>query len=145
VRERIIANLHQRNQLGPLTASIYEGKMVDLEIVGEAAYQDHIRQLNRRAGGGDLEILLRPEPRNPHDPNAVAVLADGKPVGYLPRKMAAAWQPSILAANANGFIVAGVASVFGGHDGAPNQGVFGSAPWPEPGTPPAGRCAGRKG
>jgi hypothetical protein len=120
-------------------------KMVDLEIVGESAYQDHIRQVNGRAGGGDFEILLRPEPRNPHDANAVAVLADGKPLGYLPRKMAVVWQPSILAANANGFVVAGIARVFGGHDGAPNLGVFGSAPWPGPGTPPAGRFAGRKG
>jgi hypothetical protein len=69
-----------------------EGKMIDLEIVGESAYQDHIRQVNGRAGGGDFEIVLQPEPRNPHDANAVAVVADGKPVGYLPRKMAVAWQ-----------------------------------------------------
>lgn len=121
-----------------------EGRMVDLEIVGESAYQDHIGKVNGRAGGGDFEIVLRPEPRNPYDANAVVVLADGKPVGYLPRKMAAVWQPSILAANANGFVVAGTARVFGGHDGAPNVGVFGSAPWPGPGSPPAGRFAGRK-
>jgi hypothetical protein len=34
-------------------------------------------------------LVLRPEPSNPHDPNAVAVeLADGSPVGYVPREFA---------------------------------------------------------
>ncbi len=121
-----------------------EGKMVDLEIVGESAYQEHIRRVSDRARGGEFEILLRPEPRNPYDRNAVAVLADGKPVGYLPRKMAVVWQPPILAANANGLAVTGVARAFGGHDGAPNLGVFGSATWPGLETPPAGRRQGRK-
>ena len=62
---------------GKVPTQRVEGELVDLEIVGESAYQDHIRQVSRRAGGGDFEILLRPEPRNPHDANAVAVLADG--------------------------------------------------------------------
>jgi hypothetical protein len=35
-------------------------------------------------------LTLRPEPDNPHDPNAVAVLlASGEPVGYVPRDVAA--------------------------------------------------------
>jgi hypothetical protein len=34
-------------------------------------------------------LTLRPEPDNPHDPNAVAVLlASGEPVGYVPREVA---------------------------------------------------------
>ncbi len=34
-------------------------------------------------------LTLRPEPGNPHDPNAVAVLlASGEPVGYVPRDVA---------------------------------------------------------
>ena len=34
-------------------------------------------------------LLLRPEPDNPHDPNAVAVLLEtGEPLGYVPREIA---------------------------------------------------------
>jgi hypothetical protein len=34
-------------------------------------------------------LTLRPEPDNPHDPHAVAVLlASGEPVGYVPRDVA---------------------------------------------------------
>ena len=34
-------------------------------------------------------MTLRPEPDNPHDPHAVAVLlASGEPVGYVPRDVA---------------------------------------------------------
>jgi hypothetical protein len=34
-------------------------------------------------------LTLRPEPDNPHDPHAVAVLlASGEPVGYVPRDIA---------------------------------------------------------
>jgi HIRAN domain-containing protein len=46
-------------------------------------------------------LTLRPEPDNPHDPNAVAVLlASGEPVGYVPRDVAprvdAAWSAVVL-------------------------------------------------
>src|SRR5262245_47496349 len=35
--------------------------------------------------------VLLPEPDNPHDPNAIAVLIEGRHVGYLPREIAAAY------------------------------------------------------
>jgi hypothetical protein len=46
-------------------------------------------------------LLLRPEPSNPHDPDAVAVdLRDGTPVGYVPRDYAprvdATWHALVL-------------------------------------------------
>ena len=46
-------------------------------------------------------LILRPEPENPHDPNAVAVLlASGEPVGYVPREIApsvdATWSAVVL-------------------------------------------------
>jgi hypothetical protein len=46
-------------------------------------------------------LTLRPEPDNPHDPNAVAVLlASGEPVGYVPRDVAprvdATWSAVVL-------------------------------------------------
>ena len=37
------------------------------------------------------QVLVRPEPSNPVDPNALAVITpSGKPVGYLPAELAAA-------------------------------------------------------
>jgi hypothetical protein len=46
-------------------------------------------------------LTLRPEPDNPHDPDAVAVLlASGEPVGYVPREIAslvgAGWSAVVL-------------------------------------------------
>jgi hypothetical protein len=111
------------------------GTMVDLTIVGESFHQNYIRQVNRRARGGEFEIVLRAEPNNPHDRNAVAVLVDGKPVGHLAKETAAKWQPEILAAEASGFVVAGTAQVFGGTQEKPSVGVFGAAPWPGVTTP----------
>ena len=32
------------------------------------------------------EIELEPEPDNPHDPNAIKVIADGVHIGYVPAK-----------------------------------------------------------
>ncbi len=45
--------------------------------------QEHVKSLKQFQG-----LLLVPEPSNPHDPNAVAVIlaADGKQIGYLPRQ-----------------------------------------------------------
>ena len=45
--------------------------------------------------------MLRPEPDNVHDPNAVAVLlASGEPLGYVPRELAsqvgAGWSAVVL-------------------------------------------------
>jgi hypothetical protein len=53
--------------------------------------------------------------------------------------MAASWQPRVLAAAAEGFVVAGTAAIFGGTQDKPNLGVFGAAPWPGPGPAPADR------
>lgn len=113
-----------------------DGEMLSIDIVGEAAYQDHIRQVDKTAQGGEFDIVLHPEPRNPHDRNAVAVLADGRPVGYLPRAMASVWQPAILKAAAKGHVVVGTAEVFGGTAKKKYLGVSGQAQWPGPGTPP---------
>lgn len=51
-------------------------------IVGEANYQKAIAGLRV----GEI-VQLRPEPDNPHDPRAVAVVdGDGATIGYLPRE-----------------------------------------------------------
>ena len=52
-----------------------------------------------RRGGGDLS--LHREGDNPHDPNAVRVRLDGRPVGWLPREVAAEVAP-IMDGEGNG-------------------------------------------
>jgi hypothetical protein len=94
--------------------------MVDIEIVGESFHADYIRALRRRYRDRDFEIVLVPEPENPYDPNAVAIYVDGGPVGHLSRQMARAWQNTVMAANAEGFTVAGTASIWGGTPDKPN-------------------------
>jgi hypothetical protein len=118
-----------------------EGELVDVEIVGESGYQEYLRELRRRRG--ELEIVLRPEPTNPYDLNAVVVLIEGRPVGYLPKAAAKEWQPMILAAEAEGFLVAGPAEILGGTKDKPSLGIFGSAPWPGRDAPPDRWATGR--
>ena len=55
--------------------------------VAGAAHRPEALASDGAAPGSPL--VLRPEPENPHDPNAVAVLlADGSPLGYVPRELA---------------------------------------------------------
>jgi hypothetical protein len=112
-----------------------QGVLVDISIVGESFHEATIRQVHRRYADGEFEIVLRPDPGNPYDRNAVAVHVDGKLVGHLARDMAAEWQPMVLAAESEGFTVAGRAAIYGGTPDKPNLGVFGSAVWVGAGRP----------
>jgi hypothetical protein len=83
---------------GPLMKIDGEGEF-EFEIVGESHYQD---ALNRIAGPKTeegvewyCEAELRPEPSNPHDINAVAVMIHGLKVGYLAREDAMAWNRAL--------------------------------------------------
>lgn len=71
---------------------LYPGQE-DLEVVGEAHYQDELWSLCGGSPGDcirhDIVAVLIPEPENPHDVNAISVRIDGKVVGYLPRQIAA--------------------------------------------------------
>lgn len=115
------------------------GPMIDIEIVGESFHADYIGGLRRRYGDQEFEIVLVPEPENPYDHNAVAIYVDGAAVGHLSREMAPAWQPTVAAANSEGFLVTGTASIWGGSPDKPNLGVFGAAHWPGHGPAPRGR------
>lgn len=110
------------------------GPSTRLHIVGEASYQPQIKRIAKR--GGDFPIELRAEPKNPYDAHAVAVLVNGVVVGYLARDLAPRWQPAILAAESEGFVVTGTAQIFGGTADKPSLGVFGEADWPGRGRPP---------
>lgn len=63
----------------------------EVEVVGESHHQDELLELTggrRRYGGVDVEAVadLVPEPANPYDPSAVAVVIDERAVGYIRRK-----------------------------------------------------------
>lgn len=112
------------------------GTLIDIDIVGESFHTDNLQVLKRKYGGREFQIVLRPEPANPYDSNAVVVLVDGLVVGHLARDMAREWQPMLIAAEAEGFLCVGRAELLGGTKDKPNIGVFGSAPWPGKGAPP---------
>ena len=63
-----------------------------LEVVGESNYQRELVSICGRytLAGNDTEhsALLKLEPLNPHDSNAIMVKIKGKTVGYLPRQQA---------------------------------------------------------
>ena len=71
---------------------LYDGDE-DLEVVGEASYQDALWSHCGAPQGDrvryDIVAVLVPEPQNPHDGNAISVRIEGAVVGYLPRDVAA--------------------------------------------------------
>jgi hypothetical protein len=89
--------MHDRMQV-----QLYDGG-VDLEVVGEASYQDSLWLLvgGRRTPDVrvrmDVYAVLAAEPDNPDDSNAVAVWVQGLKVGYLSRSDALKYRPGLLA------------------------------------------------
>lgn len=61
---------------------------------------------DRRQYGGRTYVLLR-EPKNPHDPNAVAVYGRGRKVGYVSAGRAAAIAPILDQIGADAYRVSG--------------------------------------
>ena len=71
----------------------------DLEVVGEASYQDALWAI---CGGWqdsrvrkDITATMVPEPDNEHDPNAIAVYIQGEIVGHLARDNANQYLPGL--------------------------------------------------
>jgi hypothetical protein len=65
-----------------------------IRIVGVAgAARHHADALDAPALGEAL--ILRRDPANPHDPNAIEVLAGGQQIGWVPRELAAELAPAI--------------------------------------------------
>ena len=83
-------------QPGPV---VLEGEF-DCEVVGESYYQEGFLAVcgPKCPEGVQMECLavLQPQPSNPYDPLAVAVLVDGHHLGHLRREVAANVQPQIL-------------------------------------------------
>jgi hypothetical protein len=82
------------------TVSVTTGHHGFVQVVGESHYQDALRTLVARLGSdGIFTARLVPEPNNPHDTNAVAVVIDdqdGEKVGYLARQIAQTYQQRLL-------------------------------------------------
>ena len=81
-----------------LSREALPGDLIVTHVAG-AVHRKPALDSDEAAPGSPL--TLRPEPDNPHDPNAVAVLlASGEPVGYVPRDVApridASWSAVVL-------------------------------------------------
>jgi len=86
-------------------------------IGGESHYQDEINKIVPHRRGGVVHhctAILTPEPDNPHDPLAIAVLIDGIKVGYLGRSDAGIYSRALTRAGAQGAAVACPALINGG-------------------------------
>ena len=67
-----------------------------LRIAGVAgAGRHHAEALASDAAAPGRPLELRRDPANPHDPNAIAVLAGGVQVGWVPRAIAEALAPAL--------------------------------------------------
>jgi len=79
----------------------------DFEISGESHYQDALLVLagaRRTRAGAQIhcEATLVPDPANPYDPNAVAVMIGGLQVGWLRRQDAPTYNAAVYVGGARG-------------------------------------------
>lgn len=102
-----------------------------LEVVGESHRQDALMILSGgRTEDGPVNVehiaVLMPDPANPYDSNAVAVIAGGQHVGYLSRADAELWTPILHWATSRGMHLSAEAALIGGWDRGPrDRGSFG--------------------
>lgn len=96
-----------------------------IEVAGETYHVKGIKRVFREARipisgqGSTLEALicaLLPEPWNPHDPCAVAVMVGTHQVGYIPADMAEDYSPVLCPIAANGTVVTGQARIWAKDD-----------------------------
>jgi hypothetical protein len=71
---------------------------IAVNIVGESFYATALAELVGALAGDNFGGTMKwaavvPEPQNPYDPNAVAIVIDGKKVGYLSRDNAIVFAP----------------------------------------------------
>jgi very-short-patch-repair endonuclease len=92
----------------------------------------------RHYANDNLPTAFYPEPDNPHDPNAVAVIIAGWRAGYLARDYARLWQPVILAEHAAGRAVTATGRLVDARAGTGLRVTAIQPPPPRAGEPPAG-------
>jgi len=97
-----------------------------VQVVGESQYQETLQQLStlfETIGRTERNFIVKlvPEPENPYDANAVAVLTEGDAkVGYLSRSVAKSYQKHLLQQQE---VVTCPAKLTGGEPGKPSIGV----------------------
>lgn len=100
------------------------------EIVGEASYQDNLREIagekEDRAKDQECIAIIRPEPNNKYDPNAIAVGIDNRLVGYFERNTAKRFHKFLKNNNLDGHTVVVVeAMIVGGWSNRGGSGHYG--------------------
>jgi hypothetical protein len=133
----------RRRSVAPAPAIAWLPGSTEVPVVGETFRADAIRAVAKRLQPADeVRAWLVPEPHNPHDRHAVAVHLEGVHAGYLPRQVAAAVQPVLLAFSArhNGQLVACPARVHSWHVG-PHAATTTEGPSPAQVRRPRAVCA----
>ncbi|HEY3694097.1 HIRAN domain-containing protein [Phenylobacterium sp.] len=99
----------------------------ETDIVGESNYQTDLEAIcggrSKESHEFECEAMLRREPDNPYDPNAVCVWVQDRRVGYLARPLAAAF--SQMAAARGVTAVVCDALIVGGWRDAKGESHFG--------------------
>jgi hypothetical protein len=76
------------------------GRGFTFEIVGEASHQEALDAIcgGKCEDGHNIQVVAQLcfQEDNPHDPNAIVVLINGKVVGYVPRYLAPDMREAIL-------------------------------------------------
>jgi hypothetical protein len=113
-----------------------------VRVVGTSHYQDALLELSGRHGDEELRVekvaILRPEPDNPHDPDAIAVDIDGRLVGYLAREENKRWKDVVT-----GHTI-GCEAMIAGRGGTTGLGVFLRLPTPTEARAQVGIRSGRR-
>lgn len=103
----------------------------EVQVAGESHYQQQLEIAagGRKHQGVDVRVraVLRPEPDNPYDPNAIAVIVErGGVVGYLTRRDALQYRPVIEELARRKLLGSCMATIRGGWDrGGGDRGHFG--------------------
>lgn len=125
--------LRARSRLPATTTSAYLRRGDDnLEVVGEASYQDALWAICGGTPGDRIRhqvvAVLIPEPENAYDSQAISVHIEGDLVGYLAREVAALYLPGLhkLMTRCGGYVALEGVVVGGGYydDGPGRLGVW---------------------
>jgi hypothetical protein len=122
--------INQSDAVSLTVARIAPGRGFTLDLVGESHHQGELDSIC----GGKCEDGYRAEctaqlyftDNNPHDLNAIGVMVDGKPVGFLPRDVTEQLRADILRINPDRRPVTCNAKIVGGWDrGDGDEGHYG--------------------